>query len=117
MKKALRTLRNYICFCGIEKEEFKAVKKDAYISNFEVWKKLNFVMVIAFAILFSISKALAGNSALSVMDILVWPLVEIFGSLLLGALLGFLISLGFKFFKSRANRSILIICAVWNYTS
>ena len=71
------------------------------------------VALIAFAILFSISKALAGNTALNVMDILVWPLVEIIGSLVLGAALGFGIALGFRFFKSRANRSILIICAVF----
>lgn len=70
------------------------------------------VALIAFAILFSISKALASNTALNVMDILVWPLVEIFGSLALGAFLGFAISFGFKFFKSRANRSILIIAAI-----
>ena len=70
------------------------------------------VALIAFAILFSIAKSLSGNAALSVMDILVWPLVEIFGSLALGALLGFGISLGFRFFKSRANRSIMIICAI-----
>ena len=71
------------------------------------------VALIAFAILFSIAKSLSGNAALSVMDILVWPLVEIFGSLALGALLGFGISLGFRFFKSRANRSIMIICAIF----
>jgi Kef-type K+ transport system membrane component KefB len=70
------------------------------------------VALIAFAILFSIAKSLSGNAALSVMDILVWPLVEIFGSLALGALLGLGISLGFRFFKSRANRSIMIICAI-----
>ena len=71
------------------------------------------VALIAFAILFSISKALAGNTALNVMDVLLWPLVEIIGSLVLGAALGFGISLGFRFFKSRANRSILIICAIF----
>ena len=71
------------------------------------------VALIAFAILFSVAKALSGNSAINIMDILVWPLVEIFGSLLLGALLGFGVSLGFRFFKSRANRSILVICAVF----
>ncbi len=70
------------------------------------------VALIAFAVLFSISKSLSNNTALNVMDILVWPLVEIFGSLVLGAVLGFAISFGFRFFKSRANRSILIICAV-----
>ena len=71
------------------------------------------VALIAFAILFSISKALSTNSGLNIMDTLVWPLVEIIGSLALGALLGFSISLGFRFFKSRANRSILIICAIF----
>ena len=70
------------------------------------------VALIAFAVLFSISKALAGKTALNVMDILVWPLVEIIGSLAIGAALGFAISFGFRFFKSRANRSILIITAV-----
>ena len=55
MKKILRTLRNYICYCGIEKEEFKAVKKDAYRSNFEVWRVLHLLMVLAFGILFIFS--------------------------------------------------------------
>ena len=71
------------------------------------------VALIAFAILFSISKSLSNNTALNVMDILVWPIVEIIASLALGAALGFAISFGFKFFKSRANRSILIICVVF----
>ena len=71
------------------------------------------VALIAFAILFSISKALSAKTGLNVMDTLVWPLVEIVGSLTLGALLGFGISLGFRFFKSRANRSILIICSIF----
>ena len=55
MKKALRTLRNYICYCGIEKEEYKAVKKDAYRSNFEVWRILHVLMALAFGILFIFS--------------------------------------------------------------
>ena len=71
------------------------------------------VALIAFAILFSISKSLSNNTALNIMDILVWPIVEIATSLALGIALGFAISFGFKFFKSRANRSILIICAVF----
>ena len=52
MNKTLRTLRNYVCYCGIEKEEFKAVKKDAYASNFQIWRILHIIMDIAFAILF-----------------------------------------------------------------
>ena len=53
--KFLKKLRNYFCYCGIEKEEYKQLKKDAYISNFEVWRVLNFLMVVAFAILFGLS--------------------------------------------------------------
>ncbi len=52
MKKVLRLLRNYICYCGIEKEEFKEVKKDAYASNFQIWRVLHIVMDLAFAGLF-----------------------------------------------------------------
>ena len=55
MKKALRILRNYICYCGIEKEEYKAVKKDAYVSNFEVWRVLHLLMDFAFLVLFIFS--------------------------------------------------------------
>ena len=71
------------------------------------------VALIAFSILFSISKSLSSDTSLNVMDILVWPLIEIFTSLILGAILGFLVSFGFKFFKSRANRSISVICAIF----
>lgn len=71
------------------------------------------VALIAFAILFSIAKSLSSNTALNIMDILVWPLVEIIGSLVLGTALGFAISFGFKFFKSRANRSIMVITGIF----
>ena len=46
MIKALRMIRNYICYCGIEKEEFKAVKKDAYASNFQIWRRKNIIINI-----------------------------------------------------------------------
>ena len=48
----LRTIRNYICYYGIEKEEFRVVKKDAYVSNFKIWRILNFFMVAVFGVLF-----------------------------------------------------------------
>lgn len=50
--KILKTIRNYYFYCGIEKEEYEAVKKDAYISNFQVWKILHFLMAAAFCFLF-----------------------------------------------------------------
>ena len=52
MKKVLRKIKNYICYCGIEKEEFKAVKLDAYASNFQIWRILHIIMDAAFALLF-----------------------------------------------------------------
>ena len=50
--KILKKLRNYLCYCGIEKEEYNAVKKDAYVSNFEVWRVLHCLMTVAFAFLY-----------------------------------------------------------------
>ncbi len=49
--KILRTIRNYFCYCGIEKSEYNKVKKSAYVSNFETWKILHILMDVAFAAL------------------------------------------------------------------
>lgn len=70
------------------------------------------VALIAFSILFSISKAIASSSEISIFGILIVPLIEIFASLALGAILGFLVSFGCKLFKSRANRMIMVIAFV-----
>ena len=50
--KVLHTLINYLCYCGIEKEEYNCVKKDAYISNFKIWRILHCFMAVIFAALF-----------------------------------------------------------------
>lgn len=50
--KILRLIRNYLCYCGIEKDEYNAVKKDAYISNFKTWRILHCLMTAVFASLF-----------------------------------------------------------------
>ena len=71
------------------------------------------VALIAFAILFSISKSIAGAGKLAVSDLILYPLLEIVCSLGLGTILGILVSLGCRLFKSRANRSIMVICAVF----
>lgn len=70
------------------------------------------VALIAFSVLFSISKSLAAATNLSIVGVIVVPLIEIVASLALGALLGFLISFGCKFFKSRANRMIMVIASI-----
>lgn len=48
----LRKIRNYLCYCGIEKEEYRVIKKDAYVSNFEVWRVLHCLMAAVFAALY-----------------------------------------------------------------
>ncbi len=57
MMKVLHTIRKYFCYCGIEKEEFRAVKKNAYVSNFEVWRILHFLMDLVLAAMFLASFA------------------------------------------------------------
>lgn len=52
--KTLGILRDYICYCGIGKDEYNAIKKEgAYVSNFHVWKVLHFLMTAVFGILFA----------------------------------------------------------------
>lgn len=75
------------------------------------------VALIAFEILFSIAKAMAKGTTPDFMSIAVWPLVSIIGSLLIGTGLGFLVSLGCKLFKSRANRMIMCIVAIFLCTA
>ena len=48
----LRTAKNYFFYSGIEKDEYNAVKKDAYVSNYKVWRLLHVLMVVAFAFLY-----------------------------------------------------------------
>ena len=48
----LHTVRNYLLYCGIEKDEYKALKKDAYVSNFKLWRVLHCLVAIVFTFLF-----------------------------------------------------------------
>jgi len=50
--KVLKKLRNYFFYCGIEKEEYDAIKKDVYVSNFVIWRILHFFMASVFLALF-----------------------------------------------------------------
>ena len=55
--KILKTIRRYYFYCGIEKDEYNELKKDAYVSNFEVWRILHFIMAVVFCSLFVASLA------------------------------------------------------------
>ena len=61
-----------------------------------------------FSVSFAIAKVFATGDKITVMNILVYPLAEIVCSLVIGSLL----ALSMKWFKSRANRLILMITAV-----
>lgn len=52
MRKVLNIIRDYFCYCGISKDEYNAVKKDAYISNYNVWQFIHVLMAGAFGLLF-----------------------------------------------------------------
>ena len=64
MSKVLGKIRDYFCYCGITKEEYDAIKKDVYVSNFVIWRVLHALMTIVFGALFInalISNALRQN--------------------------------------------------------
>ena len=69
------------------------------------------VGLVVFAVSFGIAQALEGGS-LSVYSVALNPLVEIIGSLALGAFMGWLLSLLEKLFFSNSNRLSLVISFV-----
>ena len=83
--KFLRLIRNYFFYCGIEKEDYNALKKDAYISNFKVWRALHILMAAVFAGLFisSIFSSLMGQNRWLYMILLIYSLVALCGFLFL----------------------------------
>ena len=52
MKKVLGKIRDYLLYCGISKSEYEELKKDAYESNFVVWRILHVLMIVVFGMLF-----------------------------------------------------------------
>ena len=65
--------------------------------------------LIVFAISASIGKVIVSGEAISVVTIVLIPLLEIIGSLAVGFVLGFLMHMLMKFFRSRSNHIIVII--------
>lgn len=68
--------------------------------------------LIIYALLFSIAETIVNNEGLSVVNTVLFPLAEIFFSIIVGALIGLILVFGTKWFRSRANRLILMITAV-----
>ena len=70
------------------------------------------VGLVIFAISLGVAKALSSTAGISVVSVLVNPLLEIFGSLLLGFVMGVIFSLCQKFFQSNSKRLALSITFV-----
>ena len=68
--------------------------------------------LILFSLCATLARVLGGGSALTARDILL-PLWEIFGALLIGALLGVLFLIPLRFFKKSGNRLALIFALVF----
>ena len=77
------------------------------------------VGLILFSISFSIAQVFAkqqagiGGAEINIVSILLFPILEIVVSLVIGAILGILLTVAMKFFKSRANRLICMIAATF----
>ncbi len=65
--------------------------------------------LIVFSISVAIAEVIATGTPVTFMSICLIPLIEIFGSIIIGFILGFLMHLIIKFFKSRNNHAIVII--------
>ena len=65
--------------------------------------------LVVFSISIAISKVIATGAPINVISFLVVPLFEIIGSILLGFLLGFIMHIVIKLFKSRNNHAVTII--------
>ena len=68
--------------------------------------------LMVFSISLAIAQVLVTDVALTVQVALIAPLIEIVGSLVVGAILGFVLSYLSKIFKSRSNRFTLIVSCV-----
>lgn len=69
------------------------------------------VGLIIFAVSFGIAKAMKSGE-FSILSILVDPIVEIVGSLVIGAIMGAMLSFSEKFFFSRSKRQALVVTAI-----
>ena len=65
--------------------------------------------LIVFAISIAISKVIATSAPINMISLIVIPLFEIIGSIVLGFLLGFIMHVVIKLFKSRNNHAVTII--------
>lgn len=71
------------------------------------------VCLMLFSILSSVAKSLESEGGFSLYQTIIKPVIEIVLSLAIGLCIGIVLSIGTKFFKSRANRISLVCTAVF----
>ncbi len=71
------------------------------------------VCLMAFSISVSVAKSLDAEGGIDYAGMLLSPIIEIFGAILIGAAIGLIMTYCLRFFKSRANRLTLVICSVF----
>ena len=71
------------------------------------------ICIILFSIMTSFASVIANGTELSVWEMLLDPIREVGLSLLLGAAIGFVVTLCSSAFKSRANRIAVIVCSIF----
>ncbi len=73
--------------------------------------------LMVFSVSLSVAKLMSASEAVNVGKMLLDPLKEISLSLIIGAVIGIVLTFGLGFFHSRSNRLTFIICAVFLGTS
>lgn len=72
----------------------------------------NTIALITFSIALAISEVLAAGSSISHAWMILYPIIEISGSLLAGLIIGFILSLFLSYFEKDSDRLALVIAAV-----
>lgn len=70
------------------------------------------VGLVVFAVSFGVAKSLIGGAGISLISVLLNPMIEVFASLLLGAILGLIYTWFERFFHSRSKRLCVAITFV-----
>lgn len=68
--------------------------------------------LVIFSVSIALAKTFAGSGALTISNMLIEPLLEIFESLGLGALIGLVLAFGIRLFHNRANRLCVTLACV-----
>ncbi|MBQ8292347.1 MAG: cation:proton antiporter [Bacilli bacterium] len=69
--------------------------------------------LMIFSLCFALAKVIETGGQLTITNVILMPILEIVLSLGIGALIGFVLAIVMKFFKSRANRLIWMIACVF----